>query len=67
MNAKHIVMAAGIYLLVVGAAQYISESSTSSPTADSIANLPAFGTAAVNAVGGVALLLFGPKLISKVA
>lgn len=66
MNTKTIVMAIAGYLIVVGGAMYVSESSTASPTADSLAAFPSLGSGMLNVGAGLALLLFAPRLAKAV-
>ena len=66
MNTKTIAMVIAAYLIAVGGAMYISESSTASPTADSLAAFPSLGSAMLNVGAGIALLVFAPKLAKAV-
>jgi len=65
---KHLVTLVGIYLVVVGVASYMSQNSgaTTTPTADTIAGLPSFGSYGVNLVAGGALLVFHKKIAGMI-
>lgn len=57
-----VIMALGIYLVVVGIASYVSESSTNSPTADKIASFPSLGTSSIDLLAGGGILIFHKQL-----
>jgi hypothetical protein len=62
---KWIIIGASLYLVVVGGAMYVSSTSTSSPTADTIAAYPSLGSAMLNLAVGGGLLLFHNQITSK--
>lgn len=62
-----VIIAAAAYLVIVGAAQYYSGTSTNSPTADSVAKFPSLGTAEINLIVGGAILVFHKQIVSKIA
>ena len=57
-----VLMAIGIYLALVGIAQYVSESSTNSPTADKVASFPSLGSSSLDLLAGGGILIFHKQI-----
>jgi uncharacterized membrane protein len=65
MNAKTVLTIVGIYLIVVGGAEYYSTTSQNSPWADTVAGLPSIGSAGIDLIAGAGILLFGSTAMQK--
>jgi uncharacterized membrane protein len=65
MNAKTVLTIVGIYLIVVGGAEYYSGTSQNSPWADTVAGLPSVGSAGIDLIAGAAIILFGSSAMAK--